>query len=84
MQTFFQCWNIFSCELQWKRDAECYDKFMDIYPNYPKIWWYNLVLAFKKAKEYLIYKTIFDFSKCLSIRKTKSRLANKNRGTTTN
>ena len=24
-------------ELQWKEDIECYDKVMDLYPNYPKI-----------------------------------------------
>ena len=53
MQTIFQWRNLFSCELQWKGDAECYDKVMDTYPNFPKIWWYNLVLAFKqKTKEY--------------------------------
>ena len=49
MQTIFQWRNLFSCELQWKGDAECYDKDMDTYPNFPKIWWYNLVLAFKKG-----------------------------------
>ena len=35
-------------ELQWKRDIECYDKVMGQLPNYPKIWWYNLVLACKQ------------------------------------
>ncbi|HET9805731.1 MAG TPA: hypothetical protein VFP49_02365 [Nitrososphaeraceae archaeon] len=45
--------NVFSYELQKKKDIECYDKVMDIYPNYPKIWWHNLVLAFKqKIKGY--------------------------------
>ena len=40
-------------ELQWKGDIECYDKVMGQCPNYPKIWWYNLVLTFKqKTKEY--------------------------------
>jgi hypothetical protein len=40
-------------ELQRKGDLECYDKVMESHPNYPKIWWYNLVLVYKqKAKEY--------------------------------
>ncbi len=40
-------------ELQRKGDIECYDKVMEQRPNYPKIWWYNLVLAYKqKAKKY--------------------------------
>ena len=44
-------------ELQWKRDIECYDKVMGQLPNYPKIWWYNLVLACnKKSKGYFTYK----------------------------
>ena len=35
-------------ELQWKGDIESYDKVMEQHPNYLKIWWYNLVLAFIK------------------------------------
>ena len=45
--------NIPSPELQRKGDIECYDKLMKQLPNYPKIWWYNLVLPFKqKTKEF--------------------------------
>jgi hypothetical protein len=45
--------NYIPYELQRKGDIECYDKFMEQYPNYPKIWWHNLILLFKqKAKEY--------------------------------
>ena len=35
-------------ELQRKGDIECYDKVMEQHPNYPKIWWYRLVLRFKE------------------------------------
>ena len=55
MQTSFQWHNIFPCEIQRKKDIECYDKVMDLYPNYPKIWWDKAVLAFKQRetnKEY--------------------------------
>ena len=38
-------------EIQRKGDIECYDKFMEHYPTYPKIWWHNLILSLKKAKE---------------------------------
>jgi hypothetical protein len=31
-------------ELHRKGDIECYDKFMQQRPNYPKIWWSNLFL----------------------------------------
>ena len=85
MQTIFQWRNLFSCELQWKGDAECYDKVMDTYPNFPKIWWYNLVLAFKKRlKDILRYKTISNFFKCSTVRKTRSRLKDKERETSIN
>ena len=53
MQTSCQWQNIFPYELQRKKDIECYNKVMDLYPNYPKIWWYNLVTRYKaKVKEY--------------------------------
>lgn len=39
-------------ELQWKGDIECYDEVMGQYPNYLRIWWYNLVLRFKQFKDY--------------------------------
>jgi hypothetical protein len=40
-------------ELHRKGDIEYYDKVMGQCPNYPKIWWHNLNLAFKqKTKEY--------------------------------
>jgi len=40
-------------KLQRKGDIECYDKFMEQCPNYPKIWWYNLIIPFKqKTKKY--------------------------------
>jgi hypothetical protein len=46
------CNNNIPHELQRKGDIECYDKFMERRPNYPKIWWHNLVLIFKqKTKE---------------------------------
>jgi hypothetical protein len=49
-------------ELQWKGDVECYNKVMGQRPNYPKIWWYNLVLAFKKRlKNISRDETIFEF-----------------------
>ena len=49
-------------ELHRKGDIECYDKVMGQRPNYPKIWWYNLVLAFKKRlKNISRDKTIFEF-----------------------
>ena len=52
MKTSFQWQNVFPYKLQKKKDIECYDKVMDIHPNYPMII-YNLVLAFKqKTKEY--------------------------------
>ena len=44
------CNNNIPHELQWKGDIECYDKIMGQSPNYPKIWWYNLVLIFKQEK----------------------------------
>ena len=53
MQSFLELLDNFSCKLQKKRDIECYDNLMCLYPNYPKIWWYNLVLGYKqKIKEY--------------------------------
>jgi hypothetical protein len=53
MQTSFLCQNIFPYEIQGKNDIECYDKVMDLYPDYPKIWWYNFILGYKqKIKEY--------------------------------
>jgi len=39
--------NIFIDKLQRKKDIEWYDKVMDLYPDYPKIWWDKAVLAFK-------------------------------------
>ena len=39
--------------LKIRKEIECYDKVMEIRPNYPKIW-YNLGLGYKqKAKEYV-------------------------------
>ncbi len=39
-------------ELQRKGDIECYEKAMELHPNYPKIW-YNSVLKYKqKTKQY--------------------------------
>jgi hypothetical protein len=36
-----------------KNDIEFYDKVMDLYPDYPKIWRYNLVARYKaKVKGY--------------------------------
>ena len=38
--------------LKISKEIECYDKVMELRPNYPKIW-YNLGLGYKqKAKEY--------------------------------
>ena len=37
-------------ELQWKGDIECYDKVVRQRLNYPMVWWYNLVLTFKREK----------------------------------
>jgi len=46
------CNNSIPHELQQKGDLECYDKVMESCPNYPKILWNNLFLAFKqKTKE---------------------------------
>jgi hypothetical protein len=46
------CFNSIPYELQWKGDIECYDKVMELHPNYPKIW-YNLVLGYiQKIREY--------------------------------
>ena len=47
---FYNDNNIPPYELQKKGDIECYDKFMKQRPNYPKIWWYNIVLIFKHKK----------------------------------
>ena len=42
-----------SHKLQHKGDIESYDKVMGGHPDYPKIWWYNLVLTVKqKNKQY--------------------------------
>lgn len=38
-------------ELQQNDDIECHDKVMEQGPNYPKIWWYNLILTFKQMKD---------------------------------
>ena len=38
--------------LKIRNKIECYDKIMDLFPNYPKMW-YNLDLGFKKAKKYV-------------------------------
>ena len=38
MQISFQWQNVFPYDLQWKGDAECYDKVMEPYPAYTKIW----------------------------------------------
>lgn len=39
--------------LKIRKEIECYDKVMELRPNYPKIW-YNLGLGYKqKAKEYI-------------------------------
>ena len=39
--------------LKIRKEIECYDKVMELRPNYPKIW-YNLGLGYKqKAKEYV-------------------------------
>lgn len=39
--------------LKIRKEIECYDKIMELRPNYPKIW-YNLRLGYKqKAKEYV-------------------------------
>jgi hypothetical protein len=52
MQTsFYHWWNIFPNNLQWREDAECYDKVMESHPNYPKIWWDKAVLPFKQKKD---------------------------------
>jgi hypothetical protein len=53
MRTFLEwlCDGIPS-DLQRKGDIECYDKVMKLYPNYPKIWWYNLVLGCKQVAKY--------------------------------
>jgi hypothetical protein len=32
------------------KDIECYDKLMEQYPNYPKIWWHNLIIPFQQKK----------------------------------
>lgn len=47
MQISLQWQNIFSYELQRKDHIECYKRVNDLYPNYPKICWYNLVLRYK-------------------------------------
>jgi hypothetical protein len=38
-------------ELQQNGDIECHDKVMEQRPNYPKIWWYNLISTFKQMKD---------------------------------
>ena len=49
-------------KLQRKGDVECYNKIMGQRPNYPKLCWYNLVLAFKKRlKNISRDETIFEF-----------------------
>lgn len=35
-------------ELQWNGDIECYDKVMDQYPDYLKIWWCHIVSTIKQ------------------------------------
>ena len=45
-------------ELQREGEIECYDKLMEQHPNYPKIWWNNLFLAFKQKTTYSRVKTI--------------------------
>ena len=40
-------------ELEWNKDIDCYDKVMDQYPNYPKIWWCCIVSTLTKT--YRIY-----------------------------
>jgi hypothetical protein len=53
MQTSFLWQKIFPFEIQRKNDIEFYDKVMDLYPDYPKIWGYNLVARYKaKVKGY--------------------------------
>jgi hypothetical protein len=43
---------LYSCELKNRNEIECYDKVMELYPNYFTIW-FILGLGYKlKAKEY--------------------------------
>ena len=44
-------------KLHRKGDIECYNKLMERCPNYPKIWWHNLIIPFKQktTKKYLRY-----------------------------
>ena len=39
---FPQLQNILVHELRCKKEVESYSNVMEQYPNYPKIWWYNL------------------------------------------
>ena len=49
MQIFFEIINKFSCKLQKKGDIECYDEIMGQFPNYLKIWCYNLLFKHKNG-----------------------------------
>jgi len=60
------CNDNISHELQSKGDIECYDKVMEQRPNYPKIWWNNLVITFKQKT-----KECFDKSEAMVNRKIK-------------
>jgi tetratricopeptide (TPR) repeat protein len=53
MRTFVEwIWDSIPHELQRKGDIECYEKAMELHPNYPKIW-YDRGLRYKqKAKQY--------------------------------
>ncbi|MGZ5551953.1 MAG: hypothetical protein ACXWE7_14320 [Nitrososphaeraceae archaeon] len=53
MRTFVEwIWDSVPHELQRKEDIECYEKAMELHPNYPKIW-YDRGLRYKqKAKQY--------------------------------
>jgi hypothetical protein len=43
MQTVYHLMqNIILYELCFKKKIESYDYIMEQYPNYPKMWWYNL------------------------------------------
>jgi hypothetical protein len=50
MKSSFSMAEFIPYDLQRKDHIECYERVIDLYPNYPKIWCYNLVLRYK-AKE---------------------------------
>ena len=54
MKISLQWKNIIPYDLQRKDHIESYERDMNLFPNYPKIWWYNLVLRYKaKGKDVL-------------------------------